>query len=197
MAYNLIKTNGSQLVTVPDGQIDATATSITLVGKNYPGYGQFVNENMVKLLENFSNSSAPNAPLQGQLWFNEATKILSVYSSGAWKSISGAQNTPDEPVNKVAGDLWFDSVNQQLKVYSGTAWILIGPSFTSATGASGAFAETVTDTSSRGCEVPSTEQIGSYSQQRRCIYSTGYYFWIPSYQSWFEFGQQQWTGVLC
>lgn len=147
MAYNLIKTNGSQLVTVPDGTIDATATSITLVGKNYPGYGQFVNENMVKLLENFSNSSAPNAPLQGQLWFNEATKILSVYSSGAWKSISGAQNTPDEPVNKVAGDLWFDSVNQQLKVYSGTAWILIGPSFTSATGASGAFAETVTDTS--------------------------------------------------
>lgn len=147
MAYNLIKTDGSALVTVPDGQIDATATSITLVGKNYPGYGQFVNENLVKLLENFSNSSAPNAPLQGQLWFNSATKVLSLYSSNSWKSISGAQNQADEPVNKVAGDFWFDTVNQQLKVWSGAAWILIGPSFTSATGASGAFAETITDTS--------------------------------------------------
>ena len=147
MAYNLIKTDSSPLVTVPDGQIDAVTTSITLVGKNYPGYGQFVNENLVKLLENFNNSSAPNSPLQGQIWFNSATKVLSVYASGAWKSISGAQNQADEPTNKIAGDLWFDSVNQQLKVYSGAAWILIGPSFTSATGASGAFAETITDTS--------------------------------------------------
>ncbi len=147
MAYNLIKTDGSALVTVPDGQIDATATSITLVGKNYPGYGQFVNENLVKLLENFSNGSAPNAPLQGQLWFNSATRVLSLYSGGSWKSISGAQNQADEPTVKVAGDFWFDTVNQQLKVYSGTSWILIGPSFTSATGASGAFAETITDTS--------------------------------------------------
>ena len=147
MAYNLIKTDGSALVTVADGQIDTVSTSITLVGKNYPGYGQFVNENLVKLLENFSNSSAPNSPLQGQLWFNSATKVLSVYSNNAWKSISGAQNQADEPVNKVAGDFWFDTVNQQLKVWSGSAWILIGPSFTSATGASGAFAETVTDSS--------------------------------------------------
>ena len=52
MAYNLTKTDSSALVTVPDGQIDATATSLTLVGKNYPGYGQFMNENFVRLLEN-------------------------------------------------------------------------------------------------------------------------------------------------
>lgn len=147
MSYNIVKTDGSALVTINDGQINATSSSLILVGKNYPGYGQFINQNFVKILENFNNSSAPTAPLQGQLWFNSQTRVLSVYSNNAWKTISGAQNQADEPVNKVAGDLWFDSVNQQLKIWSGATFVLIGPTFTSATGASGAFAETVTDTS--------------------------------------------------
>ena len=147
MSYNLTYTSGAALATVPDGQINSTATSLTLVGKNYPGYGAFLNENFIKLLENFSNSTAPSSPTQGQLWWNSSSSLLSVYNGSAWKSISGAQAQQSEPVYKVAGDLWFDSVNQQLKVWSGAAWILIGPSFTSVTGASGAFADTISDSS--------------------------------------------------
>ena len=147
MAYNIIKTDGTPLATVSDGQTNSTATSLTLVGKNFAGYGTFLNENLVALLENFSNNTQPSNPITGQLWYQKTNNLLQVYNGNAWKSISGAQNQADEPTYKVAGDMWFDSVNQQLKVYSGSGWIVIGPSFTSTTGTSGAVADTIIDTS--------------------------------------------------
>jgi hypothetical protein len=58
MAYTINNTSGTVLATVADGTIDTT-TDLTLVGKNYAGYGEFLNENYIKLLENFANTSAP------------------------------------------------------------------------------------------------------------------------------------------
>jgi len=143
MAYNIVKSNGSPLVTVNDGQTNSTATSLTLVGKNFAGYGTFLNENFVKLLENFASDTRPQYAQTGQLWYQTSTKLLQVYNGNTWKSISGAQNLADAPDYKVGGDLWYDSVNQQLKVWSGSSWIIIGPSFTSTTGTSGAVADTI------------------------------------------------------
>lgn len=145
MSYNIIKTDGTPLATVADGQTNSTASSLTLIGKNYAGYGTFLNENFVKLLENFSSATAPLYPLKGQLWWKSDSRWLQVYDNGNWKTISGAQSQSDSPTNPVAGDLWFDTVNQQLKTYSGANWVVIGPSFTSTTGTSGAIADTVVD----------------------------------------------------
>jgi hypothetical protein len=147
MAYNIVKSDGTPLATINDGQTNSTATSLTLVGKNFAGYGTFLNENFVKLLENFASANEPANPKQGQVWYQTSTKVLQVYNGSAWKSISGAQSIADEPTYRVAGDLWFDSVNQQLKVWSGANWVVIGPSFTSTTGTSGAVADTVIDSS--------------------------------------------------
>jgi hypothetical protein len=147
MAYNIVKSDGTPLATINDGQTNSTATSLTLVGKNFAGYGTFLNENFVKLLENFASANEPANPKQGQVWYQTSTKILQLYNGSAWKSISGAQSIADEPTYRVAGDLWFDSVNQQLKVWSGANWVVIGPSFTSTTGTSGAVADTVIDSS--------------------------------------------------
>ena len=71
MPYILKKTNGNTLTTVQDASVDKT-TSLIFVGRNYSGYGQTVEENFVRLLENFANTSAPGNPIQGQLWFNNA-----------------------------------------------------------------------------------------------------------------------------
>ena len=46
MAYTINKTNGSVVATVADGTIDTT-TDLTLVGKNYNGYGEFLNEKII------------------------------------------------------------------------------------------------------------------------------------------------------
>mgnify|MGYP000235587665 CR=1 FL=1 len=49
MAYKLNKTDGTLLVDLIDGTIDVNSTSITLVGRNYTGYGEAFNENFIKL----------------------------------------------------------------------------------------------------------------------------------------------------
>jgi len=144
MSYNIIKTDGTPLATVADGQTKQDATSLVLIGKNYAGYGTFLNENFIKLLENFSSATEPLYPLVGQLWWKKDSRVLKIRDQfGNWKVISGAQSQSDAPTNAIAGDLWFDTVNQQLKTYSGAGWIVIGPSFTATTGTSGAIADTV------------------------------------------------------
>ena len=146
MSYNLTRTDGTPLLTLADGQTNTTTTSLTLIGKNYAGYGTFLNENFVKLLEHFSSVTAPDNPSVGQLWWQSSTKILKVYiGNNAWKSITGAQAEASSPTYKVTGDLWWDTTNQQLKVWSGASWITIGPSFTQTTGTSGAVADTIVD----------------------------------------------------
>lgn len=67
MSYQLNKTDGTILTDLIDGQIDTESTNLTLVGRNYTGYGEFFNENFIRLLENFSNNAAPSNPLTGQL----------------------------------------------------------------------------------------------------------------------------------
>ena len=50
MAYDVNKTNGSLLTTIPDGTLDIS-TSLRLLGKNYAGYGEIMAENLVAMLE--------------------------------------------------------------------------------------------------------------------------------------------------
>ena len=144
MAYTINKTNGAVLSTISDGTVDTT-TDLTLIGKNYAGYGEFQNENFVKLLENFANSSAPSSPLAGQMWWDTSNSLLKVYNGTSFKTVSSSTASASSPSSSVTGDLWWDTTNGQLKVYNGSSFTTIGPAFTSGTGTSGAIVETVTD----------------------------------------------------
>jgi len=146
MAYTINLTDGTIFATVADGTIN-TASSMTLVGKNYAGYGEFLDENFIHLLENGSNTTAPGAPLTGQLWWDKSTNTMKVYNGTQFKVISASTASASAPTSNVAGDLWFDTTNQQLKVYNGSAFILVGPASTSGQGTSGAIVTTVQDTS--------------------------------------------------
>lgn len=152
MPYSVTTTAGAAVATIADGTVDTTSTSLTLIGKNYAGYGIFLNENSIKVLENFSNSTPPNAPLTGQLWYDNVNDILKVYNSASniWKPISSsiAQGTAPAASISVTGDIWWDTVNAQLKIWSGAAWITIGPSYTSTAGTSGPITQTILDVSS-------------------------------------------------
>ena len=144
MAYTVNRQSGAVLTTIADGTIDTT-TDLTLICKNYSGYGELLNENFVKLLENFSSTSQPTSPISGQLWWDTTNGLLKAYTGSAFKVIGGSTSSASQPSSPAAGDLWFDSGNSQLYVYSGTAWVLVGPSFTSGEGESGAIVATVTD----------------------------------------------------
>ena len=146
MAYTINLTDGAVFATIADGTIN-TSSSMTLVGKNYAGYGEFLDENFIHLLENGSNTTAPSAPLTGQLWWDKTNNLLKVYNGIIFKTISAATASSTQPTSNVTGDLWYDTTNQQLKVYTGSSFIVVGPAYTSSEGTAGAIPGTVNDSS--------------------------------------------------
>ena len=148
MSYQLNKTDGTLLIDLIDGQIDTESTNLTLVGRNYTGYGEAFNENFIRILENFSNSAAPSNPLTGQLWWDSTEQRLKVYDGTVWKASGGpiVQNTRPQ---MVAGDLWIDNLNNQVYAFDGTDLMLMGPQYTESQGKSGFEIGSILDSQSR------------------------------------------------
>jgi hypothetical protein len=145
MAYKINNTFGTLLVTLADGTIDVATTDLTLIGKGYAGFGEKLNENLVKLLENFNNTSAPSNKITGQLWYDQTNKQLNVYTGTKFKPVGSTTNSASQPTNAVLGDIWFDTSNTQLYVYNGTAWTLIGPTTVAGSGVTQVVSEIASD----------------------------------------------------
>ena len=158
MAYTINKTDGTVVTTITDGTVDNT-TSLQLFGKSFSGFGEGLNENLVKLLENASGTAAPTAPLKGELWFDTNTAQLKVYDGSAFKPTGAAKSQASAPTSPSAGDLWHDSDDDQLFVYTGSAFQLVGPVFTAGQTLSGWKIETLG--SSGGNKVVSSMYAGN------------------------------------
>jgi hypothetical protein len=146
MAYSINKTDGSILATVADGQLDQFSTDITFIGKNYSGFGEVLNENFVKILENFADTAAPTKPIRGQIWFDASELKLKVYNGLAFVPVSSATIASSQPLTLGVGDLWFDDLNKQLYFYDGANTILLGPDFSATQGLSGLKVVNILDT---------------------------------------------------
>jgi hypothetical protein len=144
MAYTINLTDGTIFATIADGTIN-TGSSMILVGKNYAGYGEFLDENFIHLLENGANSVPPGAPLTGQLWWDKTNSLMKVYTGTTFKTISAATASATAPSNNVVGDIWWDTTNLQMKVWNGASFTLVGPASSAGQGTSGAVVDTVTD----------------------------------------------------
>jgi len=146
LAYTINKTDGSIFAVVADGTVN-TDTSLALVGKNYPGYGEFLNENMFRLLESHANATQPVNPIVGQLWYDKAANVLKVFNGTQFRSLGGAIAGTTAPTGNNNGDFWWDSNAKQLKVWDtgSNAFIVVGPLNTAATGQSGSIPTIITD----------------------------------------------------
>jgi microcystin-dependent protein len=139
-------------ITVEDQTLNTADTSLTFVGKNYPGYSQAIGSNFVHMLENFASASAPSNPIQGQLWYDTGTSFsptrpqLKIYDGTKWTESGNIKKGTVQPsaVNSVIGDLWVDISAQQLYLFTGATWVLVGPQFSDGT-LSGLKAEAVID----------------------------------------------------
>lgn len=160
MSYKLNKTNGSLLTDLIDGQIDTSSTNLVLVGRNYEGFGEFINENFIKVLENFSNTAPPSNPLEGQLWWDVTGKRLQIFNGEEWKVSGGPFVTPTRP-QMVAGDLWINSETRQIYFYDGSNLVLIGPAYSSLQGVSGFQIDSIKDVQSRARPVAKTFVAGN------------------------------------
>ena len=125
MAYIINRFDGTQLTIVDDGVLD-NSTPLSLVGRNYTGYGESQNENFIFLLENFANISPPARPLTGQAWYDKTAKAVKVYNGTAWLSIGNSTVSETEPAHSNGG-LWLKVATQQLFVSDGIVWRLVGP----------------------------------------------------------------------
>ena len=145
MAYTINNTAGTTLKVLADGTIDTATTDLALIGKGYAGFGESLNENFVKLLENFANTSAPTNKIKGQLWYDSLNNQINVYTGNKFKPVGSTTNSATAPTNAVLGDMWFDTANTQLYIYTGTAWTLIGPTTVSGSGVTQVVSETIED----------------------------------------------------
>ena len=136
MAYTVNKTNSSASVSayIVQDSILNSETDLAFVGKGYSGYGEIVAEDFLHLLENFANTSAPNKPITGQLWYDESKQRLKVYSGVLFQPLGGAVYQTSEPSSASQGDIWIDSDTDQLYFYNGASHILVGPSSSSTSG---------------------------------------------------------------
>jgi hypothetical protein len=145
MAYQINKTDGTIISTVADGQVDTLSTDLTLIGKNYSGFGESLNENFIKLLENFSSTQAPTYPLRGQVWFDTAENKLKVYNGSDFIPVSSATISSSQPETLSIGDLWWNDVAAQLYFFDGTDPVLLAPAYSQTQGVSGLRVDSILD----------------------------------------------------
>ena len=130
MSYSLNKSDGTVLVTIEDGVANSSASSLTFVGQNYVGYGEILQENLVRLLENFAKVVEPSNPIVGQLWWDKTTNLLKVRVNGStWRTLASSTAQSSAPVGANVGDFWFDTTVDQVKVWAGNNWIVVGPPY--------------------------------------------------------------------
>lgn len=137
MSYIINKTDGSILTEIVDGNIDQTSSDLTLIGKNASTYGEAINENFVYLLENFANTSSPNNPITGQLWYDTSDTRLKVYDGSGFKVTGGTIVSNTLPSQFGQGDIWIDSSRQQMFFNDGVNTLLAGPPYSAEQGVSG------------------------------------------------------------
>ena len=93
MPYTIdYSTSSKTAIVVNDGTVDTT-TSLSLIGKNYTNFGELLNEDLLHLLENFANASAPSNPTEGQLWYDTTNSVLKLYDNGQWYTMGAPAGT--------------------------------------------------------------------------------------------------------
>jgi hypothetical protein len=126
--YNIPRSNPS----LPDIVLrevigNTNDTSLSLVGRNDPNYVPKIAENFLHMLENFSNTTSPNNPITGQIWYDSSSTHykLKVFDGIHWNQINSVYKTvTGVTTNFEVGDIFVDTTTNQIKIYTGTAWTI-------------------------------------------------------------------------
>ena len=157
--YIITKTDGTYFATVPEGSLLQQA-GLELIGKNYVGFGQALNNDLVGLAENFAATTPPTGTLTGQLWYDKANNTLKYYSGTTFKNVVSGFFQGAKPTTAQENEIWFDTSAQQLYVYSNGTFNLVGPNVSGNKG--GVITDTIVDTSNVGHSVLKM-QINGYN----------------------------------
>ncbi len=137
--YVITDTRGVDQFIINPGDTNSD-TDLKLPGKGAIVWGENLDENAYRLMENFAveekggspgnpqdaidlgTGNGVNNPLEGQNWWNITQKKLYVFDGTNWQKIgTSTGSVPPSPASE--GDLWFDDVAQQLKVFDGGSFV--------------------------------------------------------------------------
>ena len=153
MPYTVIRSDpNQQSFTIPDGSIDITDTSLTLIGRNYPNYGQAIADNFVHLLENFSSPNPPINPIEGQAWYNSQYQQFNYFNGLSWIQSNVVYNTTSLTLGNIGnpplGAIAILTDISQLQIYTSNGWQIPSNAALTASAITSLTAETTTATSS-------------------------------------------------
>ncbi len=103
---------------------DTTTSSLTLFGKGSPNYGEGLQENMLRVLENFCSANPPTIKTIGQIWYDAGAKTIKYWDGVAWTS-TGTTVASVAPANQTNGLLWLDTTTKELKFWDGVKWVVV------------------------------------------------------------------------
>jgi trimeric autotransporter adhesin len=130
MSYTILYSDPAKfnfpIIVQDDTKYNSVGTGgLTLVGRNYPGYGQAIAENFIHILENSASPVPPVNPIEGQLWFDTSdpnNKKLRINDGAAnntvWRPINGLHQQETEPTQAIVGDIWVDTAESKLYIYN-------------------------------------------------------------------------------
>jgi hypothetical protein len=153
MSYTIKLSNGRTLAVIANQTIDEVSSSLTLIGKNVNDYGEYFNNNLISITENFAGPRAPRSPLAGQTWFDTADSRLKVYAAGTFRPVGSPVVSNITPLNPITGDLWVDTTTGVLKWYNGEEFIPAAKQYADQTGKEGWVIETISDIASEDYQI--------------------------------------------
>jgi len=141
MSYIIRKSDGTVLTTIQDGLVDQEVSSLSIIGKNVSGFGQYQNDNYLWLMEHFAFTQEPRSSMTGQIWFNSNPGVMRpfVNDGDSWRPLGVTlySNTTTDTTSNVngmpftasqPGDFWYKSDDRQLYINTtATGYQLIGP----------------------------------------------------------------------
>jgi len=124
MSSTINFTSGSKpTILVNDSTFNTTSLPIILIGKSVLNWGEIIQENYIKILENFDNTTAPLHPTTGMLWSDSSSvtsRQLKLYDGTSWKQVSIINNGPLPGTGLYIGQLWNYNTNEYF--WNGTVW---------------------------------------------------------------------------
>lgn len=122
MPYQIKKSNGDLLVTIPDGVEYDQIISILLMGRSISNFAESLQNNILHIMENFANATSPDHPVEGQLWYDTQQNKIKVYTristvSFEWRTIGDLVRGNTPPLTPILGDMWYNTLDNQLYYY--------------------------------------------------------------------------------
>lgn len=122
MAFDLIQLSDpvAEPIRLPQSLVNRELASIPLLGAGVENYGEIIAEAQLLKLENFYNTTPPQNPLVGQLWYDSDSDLLRALSTqGEWLQVGAA---PEVALGDLS-DVTISSVRDgQFLRLSGNQW---------------------------------------------------------------------------